>query len=381
MARCLIGCGSNQGRRREYLDRALELLRYMPGVSVLAVSRPLETRPIGGPAGQSPFLNGACLLETDLGPHEVLGMLTAVENTLHRERTERWGPRTIDLDLLLYDDLMLDTASLTLPHPRMTTRRFVLEPCAEIAGDTVHPRAGCTVQALLDNISQPHLHVAIVGVPGAGAPEVASVVADAMLARLVRNPAPLTPQLFEPIMEAAATDGETARIQTARIEDLWQQSLTARARPLEAADWPDDPHGTVADYWLETQRLAAEDLLPAAARATFADHFSRHAATTVAPHVVVLLLVQPDVLEERIAFRARRPPPQSDIFAAVTPTAVCPSTQESVRLLMRLQDRLACRLRTADPACGTRPKATVVIDGGDLGQAALDAVAAVEAMA
>ncbi|MEI8358010.1 MAG: hypothetical protein WCH13_05940, partial [Deltaproteobacteria bacterium] len=124
---------------------------------------------------------------------------------------------------------------------------------------------------------------------------------------------------------------------------LWYDGIP---RPLEAADWPDDPHGTVADYWLETQRLAAEDLLPAAARATFADHFSRHAATTVAPHVVVLLLVQPDVLEERIAFRARRPPPQSDIFAAVTPTAVCPSMQESVRLLMRLQDRLACRLRT-----------------------------------
>lgn len=376
MARCLIGCGSNQGRRREYLDRALELLRYMPGVTVLAVSRPLETRPIGGPAGQSPFLNGACLLETDLGPHEVLGMLNAVENTLHRERTERWGPRTIDLDLLLYDDLVLDTASLTLPHPRMTTRRFVLEPCAEIAGDAMHPRAGCTVRALLDNISQPHPHVAIVGVPGAGAPEVASVVADAMLARLVCNPAPLTPQLFEPPAGDAATDADTAR-----LEAVWRQSLAARARPLEAAGWPDDPHGTVADYWLETQRLAAEEILPAASRAAFAALFSTHAATTVAPHVVVLLHVQPEVLEERIAFRARRPAPHSDIFAALTPTAVCPSTQESVRLLMRLQDRLACRLRTADPACGTRPKATVVIDGGDLGQAALDAVAAVEAMA
>lgn len=348
----------------------------MPGITVLVASQLIETRPIGGPAGQSPFLNGACLLETALGPHEMLGMLTAVENTLHRERAERWGPRTIDLDLLLYDDLVLDSESLTLPHPRMTTRRFVLEPCAEIAGDTLHPLAGCSVRALLDNISHPHPHVAIVGVPGAGAPEVAAAVADAMLARLVQNPAPLTPQLFEQSANAALSAAAADRLEAA-----WQQSLAARARPLETGLWPCDPHGTVADYWLETQRLAAEDILPAAARGRFAAAFSRHAAATVVPNVVVLLMVQPDVLEERIAFRSKRPLPQTDIFAEVAPTAVCPTSAESVRLLMRLQDRLACRLRTVGTATAAGPRATVVIDAGDLGQAVLDAVAVVEAMA
>lgn len=181
MARCLIGCGSNLGRRREFLDRSIELIRFMPGVSLLAVSRFRETRPIGGPAGQDAFLNGACLIETDLSPHEVLAMLAAVENTLHRERLERWGPRTIDLDLLLYDDVVLDTETLTLPHPRMPTRRFVLEPCVEIAADLRHPLAGCTLAEMLESISAPQPRVAVVGVPGSGAREVAAAIAETLL--------------------------------------------------------------------------------------------------------------------------------------------------------------------------------------------------------
>jgi 2-amino-4-hydroxy-6-hydroxymethyldihydropteridine diphosphokinase len=181
MARCLIGCGSNLGRRREFLDRAIELIRFMPGVSLLAVSRFRETRPIGGPPGQESFLNGACLIETDLPPHDVLAMLAAVENTLHRERLEWWGPRTIDLDLLLYDDVVLETETLTLPHPRMPTRRFVLEPCVEIAADIRHPLAGCTLAEMLESITAPQPHVAVIGLPGSGAHEVAAAIADTML--------------------------------------------------------------------------------------------------------------------------------------------------------------------------------------------------------
>jgi hypothetical protein len=126
-------------------------------------------------------MNGAFLVETEFAADELLGVLTAIENTLHRERLERWGPRTIDLDLLLYEDLVIEQPGLTIPHPRMTTRRFVLEPCAEIAPDFVHPLAGCSVQDLLDNISVAHPHVAVVGVPGSGAAEVAAAVADVWL--------------------------------------------------------------------------------------------------------------------------------------------------------------------------------------------------------
>ena len=181
MARCLIACGSNEGQPRQHLADAGDLLRSMPGLTLLATSRIRESRPVGGPAGQAPFMNGAFLVETEFAADELLGVLTAIENTLHRERLERWGPRTIDLDLLLYEDLVIEQPGLTIPHPRMTTRRFVLEPCAEIAPDFVHPLAGCSVQDLLDNISVAHPHVAVVGVPGSGAAEVAAAVADVWL--------------------------------------------------------------------------------------------------------------------------------------------------------------------------------------------------------
>ena len=147
----------------------------MPGVTVQAVSHYRETPPVGGPPGQQSFLNGACLIDTDLPPRVVLEILAAVEKTLHRERAERWGPRTIDLDLLLYDDIVIDTPDLTIPHPRMATRRFVLEPAAEIAGDLTFPLAACSIRDLLANISAPHPLVVVVGVPGSGASEVASV--------------------------------------------------------------------------------------------------------------------------------------------------------------------------------------------------------------
>jgi hypothetical protein len=126
-------------------------------------------------------MNGAFLVDTDLAPNDLLGVLTAIENTLHRERSERWGPRTIDLDLLLYDDLVIEQPGLTVPHPRMATRRFVLEPCAEIAPDVVHPVSGCSIRDMLGNISVDHPHVAVVGVPGSGAAEVAAAVAKVWL--------------------------------------------------------------------------------------------------------------------------------------------------------------------------------------------------------
>lgn len=180
----------------------------MPGVTLLAASRPRETRAIGGPSGQPPFLNGAFLVETELPAAELLEVLTAIENTLHRERLERWGPRTIDLDLLLYDALVVEQSGLTVPHPRMTTRRFVLEPCAEIAPDFLHPVAGCSVRELLDIVSA-HPHVAVVGAPGSGAPEVAAAVADVWLDTVLLDPSEVlaaewTAPVVEPLAAAPA---------------------------------------------------------------------------------------------------------------------------------------------------------------------------------
>jgi 2-amino-4-hydroxy-6-hydroxymethyldihydropteridine diphosphokinase len=360
MARCLIGCGSNLGRRREQLDRAVELLRFMPGVRLLAVSRYRETRPVGGPAGQEAYLNGACLLETDLGPHDVLGMLAAVENTLHRERHDRWGERTLDLDLLLYDDLVLDDATLTVPHPRMTTRRFVLEPAVEIAPELAHPLAGCSLRALLDNISAPHPLVAVLGVPGSGAPEVAAVVADTVMARSIHAPRPL------PLSAAGPQE--------------WREAVAAWTRPLAEADWSADPHGTVVDFWLGMIPTAAHDRLAAADAARLEADVARASAAVPALQVAILLVATADVLEERIAFRGRPAAPHTDLFADLAASTATLPPPASAATLVRLQERLVQRLRPAGAGGPPGPKAVITIDAADLARAADEAAAAVEAM-
>jgi 3-oxoacyl-[acyl-carrier protein] reductase len=152
MAIAYIALGSNLGDRRSFLDQALQALREQPGIEVVRVSSYHETAPVGGPPGQGLFLNAAAELRTDLPPAELLRVLLDVEKRLGRVRRERYGPRTIDLDLLLYGDTILSGSELTLPHPRLHERLFVLRPLAEIAPHAVHPLFGKTIQTLCEEL-------------------------------------------------------------------------------------------------------------------------------------------------------------------------------------------------------------------------------------
>lgn len=180
MASCLIGLGSNQGDRQSHLDQALDRIGAGPCVRLLAVSGAYETESAGGPVGQASFLNAAACLETSLSAVEVLDLLLGVEHDLKRRRTVRWGPRAIDLDLLLYDDLVLESPRLTVPHPRMSFRRFVLQPAAEIAPDWVHPTLGWDLATLWHHIDQATNYVAIAGPIGSGKKELARDVVRRM---------------------------------------------------------------------------------------------------------------------------------------------------------------------------------------------------------
>ena len=152
MATVYIGLGSNLGDREATIRAAVDRLRAHPQIKVTAESTLIETAPVGGPAGQPTFLNGAAALETDLRPHALLRVLKGIERDLGRRPRTRWGPREIDLDVLLYGDRVIETARLTVPHPLMAQRRFVLAPLSEIAPDARDPVTGRTVREMLAGI-------------------------------------------------------------------------------------------------------------------------------------------------------------------------------------------------------------------------------------
>ena len=130
--RAFLGLGSNLGDRWRYLRDAVASLP-----DVVAVSPVYETSPVGGPAGQGPYLNCVVELSTDLGPRDLLGVAQGLEAAADRQRGERWGPRTLDVDVLLVDEVTVDEPDLVVPHPRMWERRFVVAPLADLAPDLV----------------------------------------------------------------------------------------------------------------------------------------------------------------------------------------------------------------------------------------------------
>jgi 2-amino-4-hydroxy-6-hydroxymethyldihydropteridine diphosphokinase len=146
-----IALGSNLGDRPANLESALTKLRHT-GIEVIRVSSPLENPAIGGPDDSPPFLNAAAELRTTLAAHALLKRLLEIERDLGRTRRQKWEPRIIDLDLLLYGDQILSSQELIVPHPLMHERRFVLEPLAEIAPNVVHPTLQMSIAGLLQSL-------------------------------------------------------------------------------------------------------------------------------------------------------------------------------------------------------------------------------------
>lgn len=164
MAKAWIGLGSNVGDRLSHLKRGLGCLARLPGTALLSVSSVYEAEPVGK-TDQPWFLNAAAAIETGLEPHDLLRECLKIERLCGRERLERWGPRTLDLDILVYEDRVVCSAGLVIPHPRLIERAFALLPLAEIAPDLVVPGGTATVAQLADAAGAAGAEVRLIGGP------------------------------------------------------------------------------------------------------------------------------------------------------------------------------------------------------------------------
>jgi len=150
-ATVLIALGSNLGDRAGFLLAGLTKLAALEGFELEGLSQIYQTEPVG-PAGQGPYLNAVLRGQTTLAPRELLQEMLRIEESLGRVRQQRWGPRTLDLDLLDYDGLVLEEPGLTLPHPRLHQRPFVLVPLGDVAPNWLHPTLGKTAAELLADL-------------------------------------------------------------------------------------------------------------------------------------------------------------------------------------------------------------------------------------
>jgi 2-amino-4-hydroxy-6-hydroxymethyldihydropteridine diphosphokinase len=295
MPTCLIGLGSNQGDRPATFEAAAARLAAHPQVGALLKSAWHETRPIGGPAGQPPFLNGAARLETTLAPEELLALLQRIEAELGRRRGERWGPRTVDLDLLLYDELTLDTPRLVLPHPRMAWRRFALEPAAEVAPAMVHPTTGWTVARLLEHLDHSAPYLAVTGPIAAGKTDLALRLAAAIPAESILE------QPDWDRLEAFYAD-PAGRGWAMELEFLEER---ARLLRRDGAVWSRGGW-VVSDFWFDQSAAFAEAWLPAASLPDFERLYAKLRPTVAAPRLIVLLDGRAEELLARVSSRGRR---------------------------------------------------------------------------
>jgi len=332
---CLISLGSNVGDRRDAILSSAAILAADPRIEHLQLSRLHQTEPVGGPGGQDAFLNAAARLETSLSAEGLLALLHRVENELGRRRDERWGPRTLDLDLLLYGGEVRKSAELTVPHPRMAWRRFVLAPAAEVAAEMTHPTTGWAVADLLAHLDATPYYLALTGSIGAGKTALAERLVKLTGGSLIREP--IDPQglaefYADPASRAWATELEflAARrelLDRDRIEK-WSANSTApiprpaRRDSVEKARVGDgrrestvrqgtlDPTPAsdllLSDFWFDQSAAFARVWLATEDYRRFAERFTAARQEVARPRLVVLLQAEPAELRRRVEERGRR---------------------------------------------------------------------------
>ena len=278
MPSALISLGSNLGDRQHLLEQAIRQLQTSTGISNVTPSSWHETPAVGGPPNQGPYLNGAALIETNLTPQVLHSRLKEIESDLGRDRITRWAPRTIDLDLLLFGDQLLDSRDLTIPHLCMAFRRFVIEPAAEIAPEMIHPQIGWTINQLRDHLRAASPYVAITGssideVSLAGRKNLAAAAARATGWRTVQCGAQFPAQL------GANSPSPTLPV---AIEFL-RTACNLLARDF----FPTDPAkaGVITPFWMEEILALGDVLWPGELACLWGELAPKRRASQVARHL------------------------------------------------------------------------------------------------
>jgi 2-amino-4-hydroxy-6-hydroxymethyldihydropteridine diphosphokinase len=306
MPLCLLGLGSNLGDRGRSLAEALARLGSQQHLELVRQSSFRETLPAGGPAGQAAYLNAAALVRTSLAPEAILHACQTIENELGRRREERWGPRTVDIDMLLYDGLVLNTPVLQLPHPRMAWRRFVLEPAAEIAAEMVHPVIGWSVSRLLEHLNSTPWYLAITGPVAIDKTRIAEEVARRTGARLLGDP-------FDAAQRAAFGHNPSSHGRQSELEFLQQHAqqtvqqlglelLRKRASLLdrEQAAWALADRPTVSDFWFDQTAVFGSVYLPQEQGAEYLERWREMRTRVVQPRLIAMVRPSLDALPQRI---------------------------------------------------------------------------------
>jgi hypothetical protein len=237
-------------------------------------------------------LNAAARFETDLPPEEVYALLAEIEASCGRLRADRWAARTIDLDLLLYDELEVNSPGLLVPHPRMAFRRFVLEPAAEVAGEMLHPSSGWSVARLLQNVNTANPYIAILAPLHSGQSELAHQIVSACGGIAMLDESPMRP---------ADLNDSPSQVFRRQIEFLDR----ARAQ-LARVSWPAEAPLVVSDFYVD-QMLAYAEQLPGNLKAELEQAWATAHPELAQPKLLVVLDDLPEPSRQKVGSHADEP--------------------------------------------------------------------------
>jgi len=299
MPKVYLALGSNMGEKARHIIKAFIEIDNLPRTKVKRISQIMTSAPEGGPPEHEDYMNGACLIETELSPQELLGHLAQIEKKEGRIRGPKWGPRPLDIDIIFYEDEIIETETLTIPHPRMHSRLFVLRPLLELAADFIHPALNKSIRQLTKELegAAKFKIISVVGPIGAGK-------STAALELALSLEVPFVP---DPEHELA---GELMRFYRNRREnalELQRAFLHARSRELlNLSEKVRGQPAVVLAFFMDNEQVFSRLTLTDAEKRIYEEEYEKASKEVPGPDLVIYLKASPETLAERIRKRGSR---------------------------------------------------------------------------